>query len=643
MKNKHNSMQCISKNNKSGIMAHWFGFGMAALLLFSGASNCAQAANFGIQWQGTGVPITDAGGAFGVPTANWLTLTPVSGSQIFSPPSGGALTITWSAGGGVFSSSTTFPGFSSGENQVLSGCLYASHNDPGCGGPITVTITGLNSVAAGSYTVQLMASINANALSFQPATFGNGDILNFSTPTTAANSSIAAVTTNITESGDSITFNICDDEIVAPYPRAILSGLVITYTPGPSPVIAPQPLSQTASQGGTVTFTSGATGGTGSLTYQWQKNDSDIAGQTSTSLTLSGVADSDSANYRLTVTDGNADVSYSSEAQLVVVPSIGSEVVYDPSTMTSMTSTNSFPAGVANYFSVVAGTSLTVNKLGFDTPNDPITGTVTVQLWDVNAVQVLGTVTFTSSDTGTASGDSTVLHLASPTSPITLGPGTYAIAQYGGFYANVPVSETINTANGAIVNGYSKYNGLSPGPGNLPSYNDGLAPNYLGPTLQVTVSGAAAITQQPVGGAFNPGATVTLSVTGGGSLPLTYQWKKNGSPVGGATNRTLVLSSVTISDTASYTVSVNNSFNLPVTSAAAVVTIAARPTLAIQLDQGILVSGTVGGHYQVQYSTALNPTTWLLLQDIPALPSSPYLVVDPIPTSAGRSYRAILP
>jgi hypothetical protein len=70
--------------------------------------------------------------------------------------------------------------------------------------------------------------------------------------------------------------------------------------------------------------------------------------------------------------------------------------------------------------------------------------------------------------------------------------------------------------------------------------------------------------------------------------------------------------------------------------------VAQAAVLGIQLNQGILVQGTVGAHYQVQYSTALDPNNWILLQDIPALPSSPYIVVDPALVPAGqRSYRAI--
>jgi hypothetical protein len=647
MKNKNCSMQRIFDRKRSGLACRLFSFGAAAGLLFAGASFTAQAANFGIQWVGAGVPLTDADGAFGVPTANWLMLTTPNNTQTYSPPSGGAITVTWSTGGGQYGPGSTFPGFSTGENQVLSGCLYAMQNDINCGGPITVTISGLSSVAAGSYTLQLMAAINGSGpdYNFQPATVNGTDILNFNSPVTVAGNgtAIASVSTNLTESGDTISFTICNDE----YPgtlRAELSALVLTYTPAPAPVITTQPFSQTIAQNGNVTFTAAATGSPGPLTYQWQYMDSDLGGETSATLMKTGVQDYDSGNYRVKVTDGDGRFSYSSEAALIVIPA-SPVVVFDPSTMSSFGNSGSYAPGIANTFSVILGTSLSVNQLGFTSPDSPITGTVTVQLWDAIAVKVLGTVTFTSSDTGVSTGGGTAyLYLKSPTNTITLGPGSYAVAQYGGTYANVPLGATVNTANGAILNGTSYYynGGGSGGPGTLPSQNDGTAPHYLGPTLEVSVSGAPAITKQPQGGAFAPGGTITLSVTAGGSQPLTYQWKHDGQNVG-TNSPMLVLSNVTTNDSGSYQVVINNSIDT-VTSGMAVVNVEVVPTVAIQLNPGILVSGTIGGHYQVQYSTALAPTDWQLLQDIPSLPSSPYLIYDPTPTSAGqRFYRAVLP
>ncbi len=55
------------------------------------------------------------------------------------------------------------------------------------------------------------------------------------------------------------------------------------------------------------------------------------------------------------------------------------------------------------------------------------------------------------------------------------------------------------------------------------------------------------------------GQTVTFDVTATGTAPFTYQWKKGGTNIAGATSISYVLANVTISDSAAYTVEVSNS------------------------------------------------------------------------------------
>ena len=55
------------------------------------------------------------------------------------------------------------------------------------------------------------------------------------------------------------------------------------------------------------------------------------------------------------------------------------------------------------------------------------------------------------------------------------------------------------------------------------------------------------------------GQTVTFDVTASGTAPFTYQWKKGGTNIAGATSISYVLANVTISDAAAYTVEVSNS------------------------------------------------------------------------------------
>ena len=85
------------------------------------------------------------------------------------------------------------------------------------------------------------------------------------------------------------------------------------------PVITTQPASQTVAAGGTAVF-SVATANTVTA-YQWHKNGTNIAGATSSALTLDNVQDSDVASYDVMVSNGAGPV-ISSVATLSVSPAI---------------------------------------------------------------------------------------------------------------------------------------------------------------------------------------------------------------------------------------------------------------------------------------------------------------------------------
>ena len=64
-----------------------------------------------------------------------------------------------------------------------------------------------------------------------------------------------------------------------------------------------------------------------------------------------------------------------------------------------------------------------------------------------------------------------------------------------------------------------------------------------------------------------------FTVVASGSMPLTYQWKKNGVSISGATSSTYNIPSITGGDAASYTCVVTDVNGASVTSNAAVLTV----------------------------------------------------------------------
>jgi hypothetical protein len=77
-------------------------------------------------------------------------------------------------------------------------------------------------------------------------------------------------------------------------------------------------------------------------------------------------------------------------------------------------------------------------------------------------------------------------------------------------------------------------------------------------TITIAVVAPPVITQLTESITLAHGESVELSVTATGDEPLTYQWGKGGSAIEGATDRTLTLDTMSLSDAGDYTVTVTN-------------------------------------------------------------------------------------
>jgi hypothetical protein len=104
-----------------------------------------------------------------------------------------------------------------------------------------------------------------------------------------------------------------------------------------------------------------------------------------------------------------------------------------------------------------------------------------------------------------------------------------------------------------------------------------------------------AITGQPSSLSVAAGSSATFSVTATGTAP-TYQWRKDGVDLSGATASSLNLANVAAANAGSYTVVVSNTLG-PVTSNAAtltVTTLVALPQISAQpLSQSVLIGANV--------------------------------------------------
>lgn len=82
---------------------------------------------------------------------------------------------------------------------------------------------------------------------------------------------------------------------------------------------------------------------------------------------------------------------------------------------------------------------------------------------------------------------------------------------------------------------------------------------------------APLITSQPSALTVEVGQPATFSVQATGAAPLTYQWRKNGSPIGGATSPQYTIASTVTGDAGNYSVQVSNSISSVTSNDAALV------------------------------------------------------------------------
>ena len=128
-------------------------------------------------------------------------------------------------------------------------------------------------------------------------------------------------------------------------------------------------------------------------------------------------------------------------------------------------------------------------------------------------------------------------------------------------------------------------------------------------------------------------ATATFSITASGTAPLTYQWGKNGLPVNGATNSTLILSNLSTNDAADYACAVANPGGVS-NSQNAILTVLPLPVLGITVSGGLPTLTWSNNAVLLEATNIAGP--WLTNQSA----TSPYSIV---PNASQVFFRLLLP
>lgn len=351
--------------------------------------------------------------------------------------------------------------------------------------------------------------------------------------------------------------------------------------------IVAQPVGITVTAGNAASFSVQAEG-SGPLTYQWQRDGTNIAGATGSSYALASPSLTDSgALFRVVVSNSAGSVT-SGAALLTVV----SGTVAAPTISTQPEAT-----------AVLEGDSVVLSVAAAGT------GPFSYQ-WRRNGTAIAGAVeaNFSSSpltlaDTGAVfsvvvgNGGGSV---TSANAAVQVNPRPVAITtQPRAATAAVGAQATFTTAatgsdpktyqwqrNGTALAGATQASYTTPA---VASTDNGAlyavvvsnaAGSVTSSTAMLTVVAAPAapsIATQPANVTVSEGQAATFSVGASGTGTLAYQWQRNGSIISGATAASYTLASTTAADNAArFTVVVSNSVG-PVTSAEAVLTVQATP------------------------------------------------------------------
>ncbi len=152
-------------------------------------------------------------------------------------------------------------------------------------------------------------------------------------------------------------------------------------------------------------------------------------------------------------------------------------------------------------------------------------------------------------------------------------------------------------------------------------------------TLTVVTAQAPTIVTRPLTQTVVVGARLTLSVDAAGTAPLSYQWRKAGNPIVGATNPSFTLPSVQVADAAAYAVAVTNAAGTVVSDAAtisvipavasAISNVSVRTSLAA--SQTLIVGFTMAGGAKPILVRAVGPG--LAAFGVPATMDDPRLAL----------------
>jgi len=204
----------------------------------------------------------------------------------------------------------------------------------------------------------------------------------------------------------------------------------------------------------------------------------------------------------------------------------------------------------------------------------------------------------------------------------------YGTTESGGVYGLGTVFRITTDGTLATLVSFDGYQGANPEgtliqgtDGNLYGTTQNGGANGWGAIFRLSIDSPLQITQQPQPQQAFAGDTVTFTVATFGSLPVSYQWLKNGTSLSdggnvfGSSSRTLTLTNIGFTDAALYSVAVSNVYGaVPSTNAPLEVMFAPPSVISGPEAQTVLAGSTVtfgveaGGDGPLSFQWQMNGT-----------------------------------
>jgi hypothetical protein len=384
------------------------------------------------------------------------------------------------------------------------------------------------------------------------------------------------------------------------------------------PAITTQPQSQTVAEGAPVTLSVGATGAA-PLAYQWFRDGQPLAGVTLDAFSLPHASLADAGTYFCRVANSfgqadssNAVLTVNALPQITAQPQSQTVMEGEPAAFTvAATGTEPLSYQWFRNGQALAGFTIAEFSLPHAGPADAGTYFCRVangfgQADSSNALLTVNApprITAQPQSQTVAEGDPVTFNVAATgTAPLT-----YQWFRDGQALAGFTIA-TFSLPHAALADAGTYFCRVTN------DFGEAFSSNAV-----LTVSAPPHITAQPQSQTVSFGDPVTLTVTAGGSTPLTYQWFRDGQPLGGSiidtfTNH-LVISHASLADAGTYSCRVTNDFGEAFSSNAILTVLPPPPVLTPPVLAAALLPGCrlqvcwtdPGSNYVLQSTVSLTP------------------------------------